>query len=308
METIVSLCPSDKVGDLCLQIHGHFENEHDCIVALDNVVQSYMKTVNPKQKSIISTKPKWESFENGTLFGIPDGLCIVVWQKYSKPGRVYGESARRRIVRVFERVPYDGGVTRHTTVAMKSAPPADVKRVSFGNVIEELKDRFDSRVALLSKPRPRVYEKEVHPIKMIPNPLFVPTTEQDDDDVEIEDMVTQIMSRIRRDVVMSDNSFSENSISDHSGEEDTLTDSTCVMSVSESFDSELPDLVSMSDSSQDASVSWPLMNTAIPLLDQEDEWISTYRDVVNEWKKQLADRTQFPSWEPAWPPTEGFNW
>lgn len=156
---------------LDLKVHGHYEGVYQVSVALDEKVKSFIEAENKKQglsserrfvKLDDLNSREWEKYENcfyavvqstqDTVSHTPCGT-VFVWEKYVKPGRIYGETPRRRLVRVFvsvadevsQEITLAPPAPQYVTTMGGSGLPGKRHVVSYSDVVCELKDKLAKR-------------------------------------------------------------------------------------------------------------------------------------------------------------------
>lgn len=111
----------------------------------------------------------WHALADGTVFAVGSPTILHVYEKYSKPGRVYGQTPKRKLVRVYEVITYAGTVINVGTTKTAAAAPrtSDAKCVSYASVMEELKQKLAEK------------EKRKHSTTIPPQCYTKPTVKRD---------------------------------------------------------------------------------------------------------------------------------
>lgn len=202
VEVIISTEVTPNAGNVV--VHGLYECRHQAAAALDDAVKAFIESKGqygaPRDKvTIAKGHCNWEALANGQHFAlIPNSnessssssgfaaneRVIEVWEKFGKPGRLYGETPRKRLVRVFHCVSFDGCVVpappprviiQHKNVTSTSS--AASKHVAFSTVLvelqEKLKERADKQTRVIPKtPVPPPKKRKLLP----PSPASIPSS------------------------------------------------------------------------------------------------------------------------------------
>jgi hypothetical protein len=193
--TILSLNPPSKGGlaNMDLKVHGHCVGVYETSLALDEFVCSFIEEQNKKHnlnsdRRFSSLNQEWEMFENcfyavvtpeeftgietaqddDNNSGVEENTpkVVTVWEKYAKPGRIYGETPRRRKIRLFvsllDEPSKDDEIPRDISPAKtinSSVSGVGGGGVTFDQVIDELKEKLSQRAN-------RIEDNSNHPAKV----------------------------------------------------------------------------------------------------------------------------------------------
>lgn len=142
-----SVLPVEQVH---LRVIAVYENENQATVDLGDHVKRALCDYGNASAVIypqVDTKNDWKNLKNGTFFGQVDGEReISIWRKYGKPGRLYGETPKRKLVETFRCISHDGSIIvfPRATPVLK-VPRLDEKCVHFGNVLVELQEKLNKK-------------------------------------------------------------------------------------------------------------------------------------------------------------------
>lgn len=159
--TVVSFASAPAVADMHLRVYSHHASNFEAAVALDQHVERYVKRENADQnyherEQVFSTcQEDWKAFPNcfyataslnHQLDGDDNLARVEVWHKTTKPGRVYGETPKRRLVQTFQIV-QDEPVAPANPPASPVSPEktSDVSPPSYDSVVTELKKYLANR-------------------------------------------------------------------------------------------------------------------------------------------------------------------
>jgi len=171
--TILSLNPSIfgatsgsvTCETLGLKIHGHYTGEYVTSVALDEHVCSFIVEQNKKcgltsERRFVQVSEQWEKFEN-CFYAVAEEngddnssksaamKTVTVWEKYARPGRIYGETPRHRKIRLFLSLADESAPEPQTETpgpSKSQSNPSTTGIVSFDQVIDELKAKLARRL------------------------------------------------------------------------------------------------------------------------------------------------------------------
>ncbi len=273
MFTILSFNLSTDIAQVGVQIHGHYENRVAIGEIFDQVVKRHL--VNGSE-ILAAGDNEWRNFANGVQFGmVSDENTITIWEKYGRPGRLYGETPKKRLTRVFQKVAFDGGVmaapppiikpvvTRPTTTGQKQA--------DFANVVVELKEKLAKRRSQveesMNQSTPEVMR--VNPFYQLP--AIQPATKQENLNQLIEEILSEIRIQRRNYVSSEEESEDVSSEQEDSEQEDV---SSMPMDIE-------PRYWNYWETPVDPAEEW-IYPRDDPPLEQE---LEAYHNIVCDWKQ-----------------------